>query len=95
MKETLVPQGFLSSRYSTLHKPFKTAQFCHPGRESVSRTLSRFFWQQKYFLENLVSERSALAPESFSHLFAKPDSQNDSMPRDVFTGARGRGLRSS
>jgi len=95
MKETTVPQAFLSSQHRTHHKPFKTADIFIVAQKCVSRTLSRIFWQQKYFLENLLFERSALAPENFSHLFAKPDSQTDSIPRDVFTGARGRHARSS
>jgi len=72
MKETTVPQALLSSLHNALQKPFKTAQFFNAVQKSLSRTLSRVFWQQKYFLEILVLERSALAPENFSHLLRNP-----------------------
>lgn len=80
MKEMTVPQAFLSSQHNTHQNANKTAHNFVARKKRASRTLSRIFWQQKYFLENLVLERSALAPENFSHLFAKPDSQIDSAP---------------
>jgi hypothetical protein len=42
------------------------------AKNGVSRTLSRKFWQQKYFRENLLFARSPLATANFFGVFAKP-----------------------
>jgi hypothetical protein len=84
IKETTAPQRFLSSRYNTHRNAFKTADNSSIGKKCASRTLSRDFWQQKYFLENLVLARSSLAAENFFDPFCESDSQNDSTPRDAF-----------
>jgi hypothetical protein len=71
-KETPVPQLFLSS-LSNKHR--SDSDFGKLGalvENGVSRTLSRKFWQQKYFLENLLFERSPLATANFLGVFAKP-----------------------
>jgi hypothetical protein len=86
IKETPVPQWFLSSQYNAHHKAFKTADNSAGGKKRVSRTLSRKFWQQKYFLEKLVLARSALAPENFSERFCESDSQINSTSREVSVG---------
>jgi hypothetical protein len=84
IKETTAPQRFLSSRYNTHRNAFKTADNSSIGKKCASRTLSRDFWQQKYFLENLVLARSPLATANFSEPFCESDSQNDSAQLKVF-----------
>jgi hypothetical protein len=79
-----VPQAFLSSRYNAHDNINKTAHNSAVAKNRVSQTLSRVFWQQKYFLENLVLARSPLATANFSEPFCESDSQNDSAQLKVF-----------
>jgi hypothetical protein len=84
IKEMPAPQQLLSSQHNTHRNVNKTAHNSVTGKKRVSRTLSRKFWQQKYFRENLVLARSPLAPENFFRLFANLIRKSDSMLRRVF-----------
>lgn len=84
IKETPEPQVFLSSQHGARRNVNKTAHNSAAGEKRALRTLSRKFWQQKYFLENLVLARSSLAPDNFSGPFCESDSQIDSTSREVF-----------
>jgi hypothetical protein len=64
-KETPVPQPLLSSSYSARCNDAKFNQIDRAIENGASTTLSRDFWQQKYFRENSLFARSPLATANF------------------------------
>jgi hypothetical protein len=89
-----VPQLFLSSSCDTRRNHSEFRQIVAIAKKDVSRTLSREFWQQKYFLENLLFARSPLATANFFGNFRK--SIRKSIPaRETFLKSRDEIARSS
>jgi len=83
-KEMPVPQLFLSSPRNAHRNDCEFKQMVTVAKNDVSRTLSREFWQQKYFRENLLFARSMLATANFFGIFREPIRKTDSGQRDIF-----------